>query len=137
MDTSLSLAVATGAEKLDGASLQPSIDALQATAKNLDADLATAPDVAAVQAIGKQQADLNDRALALVDAQIDLLAGQALVTAAHVNAAAVVAKAAIAEMTDWKKKVTAAGKLVDFFAAVLSGDGGKMIDAAYQLKDVL
>ncbi len=137
MNTNEALAVATGKEQIDGASLQPSIDALQATARGLDHDIATAPDVAAVQAIGKTQADLNDRALALTDAQIDLLAGQALVTAAHINAATAVAKATIAEMTDWKKKVVAAGKLVDFIAAVLSGDGGKMVDAAYQLKDVL
>lgn len=137
MDTTEALDVATGDETIDSASLQPSIEALRATASALDHDIATAPDVATVQAIGRTQSDLNDRALALAGKQIDLLAGQVLVTAAHINAASAVAKAAIAEMADWKKKVTAAGKLVDFFGAVLSGDGAKMLDTAIQLKDVL
>ena len=137
MDKTEALDIATGTEKIDGASLQPTIDALHETASELDHDIAMAPDVAAVQDIGKVQADLNDRALALTGSQIDLLAGQALVTAAHVNAASAAAHAAIEEMTDWKKKVAAAGKLVDFVAAVLSGDGAKMVETAYSLKDVL
>ena len=137
MDTDMPLAIADGSEAIDGASLQPSIDALQATASGLDHDIAMAPDVEAVQDIGKAQADLADRALALTAAQIDLLAGQARVTADHINAATTAAQDAIAEMADWKKKIAAAGKLVDFVAAVLTGDGGKMVEAAYQLKDVL
>jgi len=110
---------------------------LQATAKGLDADLATATDVDAVQAIGRTQAALDDRALALVGAQIELLAGQASVSAAHINAAAEAAQAAIATMADWKKKIVAAGKLVDFFAAVASGNGEKIVVAAYDLRGVL
>ncbi len=137
MDTTEPLDIATGNEKIAGPNLQPAIDALHETASELDHDIAMAPDVESVRLIGRTQADLNDRALALTGAQIDLLAGQALVTADHVNAAAAIAQAAIAEMTDWKKKVAAAGKLVDFFGAVLSGDGAKMVDTAYRLKDVL
>jgi len=131
------LDVATGSETLSGADLQASIDALKATAKGLDADIAKATDVDAVQAIGKAQADLNEQALDLVDAQIDLLAGQASVSAAHINAAAQAAQAAIATMADWRKKITAAGKLVDFFAAVTTGNGAQIVAAAYALKDVL
>jgi hypothetical protein len=137
MTTDDSLSVATGSETISGASLQASIDALQATAKGLDADLANAPDVDAVQAIGQAQARLNEQALDLVDAQIDLLAGQASVSAAHINAAAKAAQSAIATMADWHKKITAAGKLVDFFAAVTTGNGAQIVTAAYALKDVL
>lgn len=137
MDTNASMAIATGDETLDGASLQPSIDALKSTAGNLDHDRATAPDLDAMHDIGKQQSALAGRAQALVAVQIDLLAGEAQVTAAHINAAAGVAAAAIADMADWRKKLVAAGKLVDFFTAVMTGNGARMVDAAYQLRDVL
>ena len=129
--------IATGNDTLDGASLQESIDALEAMARALDADIATADDVDALQAIGAAQVALRDRALALIDAQIVLLAGQVAISAAQVNAAAAYAKDAVARMVAWKKRIAAIGEVVAFFGVVMTGDGGKILDAAIGLKAVL
>ena len=137
MSTTDSLDVATGDEILAGISLQPSIDALLATAKAMDADIATATDVESVQAIGVAQADLNGQAMVLVTAQIRLMAGAAKVTADHINTAAAFAQDAIATIDDWRKKVAAVTALVDFFAAVVTGNGVKIVECAVKLKNKL
>ena len=131
------LGVATGDETLRGASLQASVDALLAMAKSFDAQLQTATEVDELQAIGAAQADLNNQAMTLVTAQVRLLAGEANVTAAHINAATAYAKDAITTMADWRRKIAAAGKVVEFCGAVLSGDGAKMVGAAFALKNAL
>ena len=135
MSTTETLAVATGDETITGVSLQDSIERMLATAKSLSAEIAAAPDVESVQAIGRAQADLNAQAMEMVTAQIRLMAGEALVTAAHVNAATKAAQDAIATMIDWKKKVATVGKLVDFFVAVGTGNGAKIVRAAFDLRD--
>lgn len=134
MSTTDLLAVATGDETLTGASLQDSIDRLLAMARSLNADIANAPDFESVQAIGRAQADLNGQAMELVTAQIRQMAGQALVTAAHISAATQAAQDAIATMADWQKKVATVGKLVDFCVAVGTGSGTKIVQAALDLK---
>ena len=131
------LGVATGEETLQGASLQASIDALLAMAKSFDAQLKSATGIDELQAIGAAQADLNNQAMTLVTAQVRLLAGAANVTADHINAATTYAKDAITAMTDWRRKIAAAGKVVEFCGAVLSGDGAKMVGAAFALKNAL
>lgn len=137
MSTADELALAKGGETIRGTNLQPAIDALLATAKSLDADIAAAPDVESVQAIGLAQADLNNQAMSLVTAQITLLAGQVKINADQINAAAEYVQKAVAEMADWKKKVAAIGKVVDFCAALGTGNGGKILQSALQLKDAL
>ena len=135
MSTTGTLAIATGDETITGAGLQASIDALLALAKSLNADIAAAPDIESVQAIGHAQADLNAEAMELVTAQIQLAAGQAKVTADHINAASLAAQAAVASMADWKKKVAAVGALVDFLVVVQTGNGLKIVQAAVKLKN--
>ena len=130
------LDIATGNEVIDGASLQVSIDALLAMARGLYADIAAAPDVESVQALGRAQVDLTNQAMALVTAQIRLMAGEVRINAEHINAAAVAAQAAVAEIADWKKKVATIGKIVDFAAVLLTGSGTKILAAAVQLKDL-
>ncbi len=137
MSTTDILDIATGNETIAGANLQASIDTLLAMAKSLGNEIANAPDVEAVQAIGRAQAGLTGAAMELVTAQIKLMAGEARVTADHVNAAAKAAQDAVATMTDWKKKVAVAGKLADFFGAVLTGNGAKIVETAFKLKDAL
>ena len=137
MSTSEPLDVASGEEVIDGSSLQQSIDALLALAKGLGADMAAAPDFESVQAIGRAQAELNDQAMALVTAQIRLEAGEVKVNAAHINAAAAYAKAALDEIADWKVKIAKAAKLVEFFGVVLTGNGLKILESAVKLKGAL
>lgn len=131
------LGIATGDERLDGASLQASIDALEAMAKSLDADIATAVGIDALQAIGAAQVSLRNREQELIDGQITLLAGSVKVTAAHVNAAAQYAKDTIAQLANWKKKIDTVAKIVDFFGVVMTGDGAKILIAAINLKAAL
>lgn len=135
MSTTDILAVATGDERISGASLQDSIDRMLAMARSLSADIEAAPDVETVQAIGRAQADLNAQAMEMVTAQIRLVAGQALVTADHINAATRAAQDTIAAMTGWKKKIATVGKLVDFFVVVGTGNGAKIVQAAFDLRD--
>lgn len=137
MTTTSQLGTATGDERIAGSELQPSIDALLAMAAGLDAEIAAATDVEAIQSIGTAQSALNTQALALVTAQIELAAGGVLVTAEHINAAAAYAEAAVADIAEWRKKVASIGKVVDFFGAVLTGDGMKILDAAIKLKTAL
>ena len=135
MSTTDTLTIATGGETITGAGLQASIDTLLALAKSLSGDIAAAPDIETVQAIGRAQADLNAEAMELVTAQIRLAAGQAKVTADHINAATKAAQAAVALMTDWKKKVATIGMLVDFLVVVQTGNGAKIVQAAVKLKN--
>ncbi len=135
--TNTELPIATGAETIAGDSLQPSIDALRAMATALGAQIAFADDTDDIQALGRAQNDLTSQALKLVGAQIKLLAGQAAVSATHINGAVVYAKDAIDAVEDVKKKIVAAGKVIDFVAACLTGDGGKIVETAVKLKDVL
>lgn len=137
MTTTSELGTATGDERIAGSELQPSINALLAMAAGLDAEIAAATDVEAIQSIGTAQSALNTQALALVTAQIELAAGGVLVTAEHINAAAAYAEAAVADIAEWRKKVASIGKVVDFFGAVLTGDGMKILDAAIKLKTAL
>jgi hypothetical protein len=129
--------IATGNETLDGASLQASIAALEAMARALDADYAAAVGVDALQAIGAAQVALREREQALIDSQIVLLAGQVTISAAQVNAAAAYAMNAVARMATWKKRIDAIGEVVGFFVVVMTGDGGKILDAAIGLKAAL
>ncbi len=131
------LPIATGDETIVGDSLQPSIDALRAMAAALDAEIAAAPDTDTMQSIGRAQNDLTSQALKLVGAQIKLLAGEAAVSADNINAAIAYAKDAVADIADVKKKIVAAGKVVDFIGACLTGDGAKIVESAVKLKDVL
>ena len=132
--TDATLTIASGDEVLDGHSLQASIDALESMASGLDADLATAVGVDALQAIGAAQVRLRDRAEALIGAQIAMVAGEVLITAAHVDAATQYAKDTIARMTAWKRKIAIVAKVVDFVGVVMTGDGAKILVAAINLK---
>jgi hypothetical protein len=134
MDT---LEIATRDEMLDGASLQASIDALEAMAKSLDADIATAVGIDALQAIGSAQVSLRNREQELIDAQITLLAGKLKITADHINAAAQYAKDTVAQLIEWKKKIDTAAKVVEFFGVVMTGDAAMILAAAIKLKAAL
>jgi hypothetical protein len=131
------LETADGSETIAGADLQPSIDALEALAVSMDADIDTAADVDAVQAIGAAQVKLRNREQDLIDAQIKLLAGQVKLTADHINAATQFAKDTVSKIADWKTKVAKAGAVVDFLGVCLTGDGFKILGAAVSLKKAL
>lgn len=123
--------------KISGADLQESIDRLNAWASSLDATLDTLTDVAQAQAVARVQQDLRSRALSLVGAQIDLITGEATITADHINAATQYAQGVIDQITSWRKRVQKLGKVLDFFTVVVSGNGAKILEAAFALKGQL
>jgi hypothetical protein len=131
------LPIAVAGDTLQGADLQASIDDLLAMSADLGRRIADAPDVAAVQAIGRAQVDLRDQASALAAAQVRWLAGEARVSAGQIDAAAGYARGVVAEIADWKKAVTLAGQVVGFFSVVLTGDGAAIVQAAVALKGAL
>lgn len=131
------LGTASGDETMDATSLQASIDALEAMARALDADIAKAADVEALQAIGAAQVGLRNREQELIDTQITLLAGSLRVTADHINAATLYAKNVVAQMVDLKKKIEAVAAVVDFVGVVMTGNGANILVAAVNLKSAL
>ena len=132
------LEVAKAGDKIDGAQLQESIDALRAMANALD-DAADAPglDVLAIQELGRKATKLRDAAGGFVSAQIDLLAGEAKTTADHINAAVKAADAVIQKIADLKAKLEKVGALLDFLGAVATGNGKAILKAAVTLKKKL
>lgn len=137
MSEAETLEVAVAGDRIRGEDLQDSIDRLLAMAAGLDPAKAASTDVEEIQAIGRAQQRLRSRAMSLVDRQIDLIAGQARVTADHIDAATRAADDAIAKITAIRTRLQKIGKLLDFFAAVLTGNGQTIVDAAFELKDSL
>jgi hypothetical protein len=137
MAESEALEIAKPGDHILGADLQDSIDRLLALASGLDPLKAEATEVEVVQAIGRAQQRLRSMAMGLVNRQIDLIADRAKVTAKHVNAAAKAAEETIARIAEIRKHLRTIGKLLDFFAVVLTGNGEKIVEAAFELKDVL
>lgn len=137
MAESTVLEVASAGAVVLGADLQKSIDWLREMADALNPLLETETSVDAAQGIGRAQQGLRSLALLLVGVQIDLLAGQAKITADHINAAVAYANGVTAQIAGWKQRVDKIGKLLDFFAIVMTGNGAKIVQAAGDLKAAL
>jgi hypothetical protein len=137
MAESCVLGLAGSGDKLSGAELQASIDQLLAMADGLNPFLEVETEVEAAQAIGRAQQDLRSLAILLVTAQIDLLAGQVKITAVHINAAAEYANGVISQIAGWRRRLDKIGQVLEFFAAVLTGEGGRILKAAGKLKAAL
>jgi hypothetical protein len=137
MSETEALEVAAPGDRIRGEDLQDSIDRLLAMAGDLDAFKAASTDVEEIQAIGRAQQRLRSRARALVDEQIDLIAGEAKVTAEHIDAATQAADEAIARIADIRRRLQKIGQLLEFFGVVLTGNGQKIVEAAFALKESL
>jgi len=137
MSDTTQLATANAGDTLDTADMQASIDTLLALADSLNEPKAKAATVQEVQELGRTQQELGAMAQALVNKQIALLAGEAKITAAHIDAASRAASDAIAKIAGVKKKLQTIGKVLDFFAVVLRGSGTKILEAAIGLKGAL
>ncbi|HJV59660.1 MAG TPA: hypothetical protein VJ743_01885 [Albitalea sp.] len=131
------LDIAVAGDRIDGDDLQDSIDRLKALANMLDEIDTDDMTVAQVQEIGRAQSSLRALAGSLVNKQIDLLAGEARVTADHVNAAVLAAQDTIQRIADIRDKLAKVGALLEFFSAVLTGDGKVIVQAAMALKNKL
>lgn len=128
---------AAAMDRLDGKDLQASIDGLLAMAAALNPLLATESELETAREIGRTQAKLRALAGTLVDRQIDLVANEARITAAHINGATAAAQAVIEKIDGWKQQARKLARLVQFFSAVLSGDAKAMLKEAVALKKAL
>jgi hypothetical protein len=131
------LGVAAAGDAVRGSDLQPSIDALRTMASAMNELIAQAATVAEAQEIARRQQQLRSTASALIVAQIELIVGEARISAEHINAATAYANDVIAKIAEWRKRIAQAGALLDFVAVVLTGDGGKILKAAVKLKSAL
>jgi chromosome segregation ATPase len=128
---------AVAGDILKSEDLQSSIDQLLSMAEQLDRFLETAKDTEAAQQIGRKQADLRALAGKLVVQQIDLLAGEAKVTADQINAATKHANDVISKIATWKERLTKIAAVLGFFTVVLTGNGTAIFKAAGTLKTAL
>lgn len=137
MAESTNLDMAAAGDCVRGIELQSSIDALRAMASAMDELIGKAPTVDDAQEIARCQQKLRTTSRELIIAQIDLMIGEARITAAHINAATAYANDVIAKIADWRKRIAQAGALVEFFGVVATGNGGQIVKAAVKLKSSL
>jgi len=131
------LDVAIAGDRIDGKDLQDSIDGLLAIEAGMNDLKAKAGSMGELDDIGAAQQKLRSMAIGLVNQQIDLIAGHAKITADHINAATEAAQGKIAKIAEVRKSLETVGMLLDFFATVLTGNGQKIVEAAFALKDQL
>lgn len=128
------LQTAVPGDRITGDELQASVDTLRQMAKDMDALMTDELTVPQMQQIGRLQARLRDLAASLVNRQIELLAGEARVTAEHIDAAVSFANDAIGRIAKLKERLAKIAAVVEFFGAVLTGDGKTIVQAAVTLK---
>lgn len=124
-------------DEIAGADLQPTIDALKDRAAKITTDMPLIDNVPDAQAALRLQQDLLSQAGALVNRKIALLAGEARISAEHVNGAVEFANKTIDRIATWKARLQLAAKVLGFVATVATGDGKAIFAAAKQLKSDL
>jgi hypothetical protein len=129
-----SLPVAQPGDTIQGADLQASIDMLRERAQGIADDIPQIADVQEAQAALRLQTDLIMQANALVNRQIDLLAGEAKISAQQVNDATRYANDVIKKITRWRKRLQLAAKVLGFVGAVMTGNGKAILTSARDLK---
>jgi hypothetical protein len=125
---------AVAGDSLSGADLQAAIDQLLATADDLNAAVEAATSVDEVQQIGRTQQKLRSQAGDLTVAQINLLVGQAKITASQIDDAIDYCTKVIKTIADWRQRVVKIGAVVEFIGVVLTGRGADILKAAVKLK---
>lgn len=129
-----SLPVAQPGDTIQGADLQASIDMLRERAQGIADDIPQIADVQEAQSALRLQTDLIMQANALVNRQIDLLAGEAKISAQQVNDATRYANDVIKKITRWRKRLQLAAKVLGFIGAVMTGNGKTILTSARDLK---
>lgn len=129
------LALAGPGDCIAPADLQDACDRLRGLAQALDAEaLAPGLALADMQALGRSATGLRDHATRLVVAQVDLLAGEARISARQIEAAVQAADAEIRRAADTPTRLRRAVALIALLAAVGTGSGTAMLKAADGLR---
>lgn len=129
--------VAQVGDQLDEASLASLRTFLndQLDALNEELEKATAQDV--INAILAMQDRLAAKATALTGLSILLQAGEAKISAEHIKSAVDAAQRVIDKVKSVKAKLAKIGAVIDFAAALLTGNGKTIVEGAQTLKEAL
>ena len=134
MDHSEALVTAREGDCLPGTALQSSCARLVALANSLERRLAEHCTFADVRRLLRRANSLNSLAACLPGIDIALLPGQPKVGPAHIDAAVAWAAERIEQTGGLAEAVARIDQLLNFFVAVLGGDGGAMLQAALRLR---
>jgi small-conductance mechanosensitive channel len=137
MSDDVLLPLAQPGEQLRGDDLQAAIHALRQMATGMDALMTDDSSVAELREIARLQSRLRDEAGAWINARIDLLAGEARVSAEQISGAVGYAREVIDSVADTRKKLAQLGAVLGFVGAVSSGNGKAIWQAARELKSAL
>jgi len=129
--------VAVAGDQIKGSDLAATAQELRAMANDMESLKTEDLSIPDIQRIGRAQSDLRDLAGELVVAQIDLIAGEAKITAEHIQASADFANGVIRKIADFKKRLQQITAVLAFFAVVLTGNGDAILTAAFKLKNQL
>lgn len=124
-------------DQLDGNSLASLRTLLNNQLKSLTGDLDKAKTQEEIDEISALQSRLATQANALTGVSVLLLAGEAKVTADHIKSAVDSAQKVIDKVKSVKAKLAKLGAVIDFAAAVLTGNGKKIVEGAETLKAAL
>jgi hypothetical protein len=128
---------AVNGDELKPGELIPTADDLRAMANDMEALKTDTMAIEDVQRVGRAQANLRNLAGQLVVAQIDLIAGEAKVTADHIQSAVEFANGVMRKVADFKKRLAQVTAVLAFVAVVLTGNGDAIVTAAFALKEQL
>lgn len=128
------MAVAQAGDQLDEAALAALHAFALAQMDALNAALDQATEQAVIDQILARQNRLGEQANALTGLSVQLTAGEARVSAEHIQAAVDSAQRVMAKVASVKAKLAVVGAVIDFTAAVLSGQGKAIVAAAKGLK---
>ena len=131
------LELAAPGERIRGEELQASIAAMREIASDMDELMGDDLTVAELQAIGREQARMRALAGSLIDRQIDLLAGEARITAEHIDGAITFARDALRRIAERQARLAGIAAVIGFIGAVAAGDGKAIVQSAVSLKRAL
>lgn len=131
------MAVAQAGDQLDASALASLRDFANAQIEALNTALEQATEQAVIDAILARQNRLAEHANALTGLGVMLTAGEARVSAAHIQAAVDSAQRVIDKVAGIQARLATVGAVIDFTAAVLTGNGKTIVAAAKTLKSEL
>ena len=117
--------------------LKPTSEGLIAMAKSLEPAIEKAKNPQQLAQLMRANGELLAQARKLIEGDIALVVGEAKILADQVRAAIDEANKVIAKVAKVKAKLAKVGAVLDFIAAVFTGSGTKIFEAANMLKDDL
>jgi hypothetical protein len=131
------LEMAEAGDKLDEAALAPLRSYLNEQIEALNGELVNATSQDVIDRILAEQNRLAAKANALTALSIMLAAGEAKISTIHIRSAVDAARKVIDKIAEITKRLEKIGAVIDFAAAVLTGNGRVIVEGAEALKTAL